>query len=60
MAKLEKEIAKLTADKDRLENVMAAPDFYSRADAARNTQKEYNDLIETLAAKEAEWLAAAG
>lgn len=60
VAKLEKEIAKLTAEKDRLENVMAAPDFYNRADAARNTQKEYNDLIETLAAKEAEWLAAAG
>jgi ATP-binding cassette subfamily F protein 3 len=54
--KLEKEIAKLTAEKEKLENEMSQPGFYDKVDAARNTQKEYDAVIRDLAIKEEKWL----
>ena len=54
--KLEKEIAKLTGQKEKLENDMAQPGFYDRVDAARNTTAEYDDIISRLAAAEEQWL----
>jgi len=54
---LEADIARLTHDKDNLETEMAQGDFYTDADHATQVQKTYTDLLKTLEAHEAEWLA---
>jgi ATP-binding cassette subfamily F protein 3 len=54
--KAEKEIARLTADKDSLEAVMAKPDFYQNKDKSVKIQKEYDAVIAELAKQEEIWL----
>ncbi len=54
--KAEKEIARLTADKDSLEVVMAKPDFYQNKDKSVKIQKEYDAVISELAKQEEIWL----
>lgn len=56
--KAEKEIARLTADKDSLEVVMAKPDFYTNIDKSVKIQKEYDTVIAELAKQEEIWLEA--
>ena len=54
--KAEKEIARLTAEKDSLETVMAKPDFYQNKDKSIKIQKEYDAVISELAKQEEIWL----
>jgi len=54
----EKEMEKLQARKDKLEQEMATPGFYADADRAAAVQKDYAALTEQLAAQEALWLEA--
>ncbi len=54
--KAEKEIARLTAEKDSLESVMAKPDFYQNKDKSVTIQKEYDAVISELAKQEEIWL----
>ncbi|MBI1327391.1 MAG: ATP-binding cassette domain-containing protein [Alphaproteobacteria bacterium] len=56
MAALEKEIAKLHAQKEKFETEMAAPDFYKDTVKSTATQKKYAALIRDLAEKEEGWL----
>jgi ATP-binding cassette subfamily F protein 3 len=56
--KMEKEIARLTKEKDRLESMMAEPDFYTRGEKIAETQKAYNTVVEKLAIEENAWLEA--
>jgi ATP-binding cassette subfamily F protein 3 len=56
--KAEKEIARLTAEKDSLEVVMAKPDFYQNKDKSIKIQKEYDGVISELAKQEEIWLEA--
>lgn len=56
--KAEKEIARLTAEKDSLEVVMAKPDFYQNKDKSIKIQKEYDAVITELAKQEEIWLEA--
>ncbi len=56
--KAEKEIARLTAEKDSLEVVMAKPDFYQNKDKSIKIQKEYDAVIAELAKQEELWLEA--
>ena len=58
LQKLEKEIAKLAADKARIETQMAEPGFYSDSAKARDVQADYTALCARLAEKEEQWLAA--
>ncbi|HCM82963.1 MAG TPA: glycosyl transferase family 1 [Rhodospirillaceae bacterium] len=57
---LEKEIKRLTHDKDNMETEMAHGDFYANQDHAIAVQKSYTELLKLLEAHEAEWLALAG
>lgn len=54
--KAEQEIARLTAEKDSLESVMAKPDFYQNKDKSITIQKEYDAVISELAKQEEIWL----
>lgn len=56
--KAEKEIARLNAEKESLENVMAKPDFYQNTEKSVSIQKEYDLVIKTLAEQEEMWLEA--
>lgn len=56
--KAEKEIARLNAEKESLEAVMARPDFYQNTDKSVKIQKEYDLVIKTLAEQEEVWLEA--
>jgi len=56
--KAEKEIARLNAEKESLEAVMAKPDFYQNTDKSVKIQKEYDLVIKTLAEQEEVWLEA--
>lgn len=56
--KLEKELARLTRDKDALDALIADPAFYTSGKNIVETQQNYNRIVQELAAKEAEWLAA--
>jgi ATP-binding cassette subfamily F protein 3 len=53
---LEKEIATLTAEKSRLETLMAAPEFYNGTHDTVKTQKAYQQIVDGLEVKESEWL----
>ena len=52
----EQEVIRLTAEKDRLENIMAESGFYSNAIKAKSTQSAYDDLLAKLQVQEALWL----
>ncbi len=54
--KAEKDIAKLTATRDKLEADMASPGFYNDSARAAEAQKEHAATSEKLAAAEALWL----
>ena len=58
--KLEKEIAKLNADKDKIEAQMAEPGFYTDQARAQKVQADYAALTAQLAEKEERWLEATG
>ena len=54
----EREMSRLTAEKDRLEAAMAAPGFFKDAQKAAKAQKEHAAVVDKLAAAEAAWLEA--
>lgn len=54
----EKEIARLTAKREKLESLMALPSFYDDRDGAIETQKTYDQTLKDLAEQEALWLEA--
>lgn len=56
--KAEKEIARLTAEKDVLEEAMATPDFYLDNHKAITVQKEYERVVAALSEQEDIWLSA--
>ena len=56
----EKEVSRLTREKETLEKRMAAPGFYDNAVKTRETQHAYNQLLKELEIQEAAWLAATG
>ena len=56
--KAEKEIARLNAEKESLEAVMAKSDFYQNKDKSVQIQKEYDAVIKALAEQEEIWLEA--
>ncbi len=58
--KLEKDIAKLTADKEKLEVQMADGAFFSDQVRAQKIQADYAALCAQLAEKEERWLEATG
>lgn len=53
---LEKEIAALTAEKTKLETLMADPGFYAGGADVATVQKSYQKIVDGLETKEAEWL----
>ncbi len=57
MEKLEKEIARMTQEKARLETQMAAPGFCQDVAGAAAMQTSYSRLTAELEAQEARWLA---
>ncbi len=52
---LEKKIGKLTAEKEKLEQEMAAPDFYNNADKASAAQKRHHQLSSDIETHELQW-----
>jgi len=56
--KAEKEIERLSKEKESLETVMAKPDFYQNQEKSIKIQKEYDLVIKTLAEQEEIWLGA--
>lgn len=54
----EKEIARLTAKREKLESLMAMPSFYDDRDGAIETQKTYDQTVKALSEQEALWLEA--
>lgn len=61
IAKLEKKIAKLEAQKTELETIMSAEGFYTKPHSeTAPVQKKHAKLVEDLESGEAEWLAASG
>jgi ATP-binding cassette subfamily F protein 3 len=60
LSQAEKEIARLTAEKDRLEELMADPGFYNSGSNIAQTQKAYDRILKSLAAEETAWLEAQG
>ena len=52
----EKEVARLTQEKEKLESKMADPSFYADPAEAGKTQKIYDRLLVDLAKQEALWL----
>lgn len=54
--KAEKEIAKLTAEKNSLELDMAKPNFYNNIENSVAVQKEYDRVVTELAKQEEIWL----
>ncbi len=56
--KAEKDLAKWTAEKARMEEQMAAPDFYKDAQKSAEAQKKYNDVLSKIAEAEEIWLTA--
>lgn len=56
--KAEKEIARLSAEKDTLEAAMATPDFYLDNHKAMTVQKEYERVAAALSEQEEIWLSA--
>jgi ATP-binding cassette subfamily F protein 3 len=53
---LEKTIARLTAEKDALDALLADPSFYTSGKNIVETQQNYTKVVRELGAKEAEWL----
>ncbi len=58
LEKMEKDIARLTKEKEKLEAKMAEPDFYTRPQAMIDVQKDYAKVTEELEQYETQWLAA--
>ena len=58
--KAEKEIQRLTAEKEKLEKTMAVPGFYDNVAKSREAQSVYNKLTQELEMQEAVWLEATG
>jgi ATP-binding cassette subfamily F protein 3 len=56
----EKEVARLTKEKEALEKRMAAPGFYDNAIKAREAGLAYDAILKELAEQEAAWLDATG
>ncbi len=56
ISELEKAMAKLTQEKEKLEKEMAAPGFYADNVKSAATQKKYAELSQKIAAEEASWL----
>jgi ATP-binding cassette subfamily F protein 3 len=54
--KAEKEIERLTKQKETLEAIMAQPNFYQNKDKSITIQKEYDVIIKSLAEQEEIWL----
>ncbi len=54
----EKEIVRLTKEKERLEHLMAQPEFYNDGRKVADTQKLYNQILKDLEVKEEIWLSA--
>ncbi len=54
----EKEIARLTSEKEKLETKMAAPGFYDDSKKSRETQDAYNKIIRSIEEQETVWLRA--
>ncbi len=54
----EKEVARLTKEKEKLEAEMAKPGFYNNASESAKTQKSYDAVLADLVTQEAEWLEA--
>jgi ATP-binding cassette subfamily F protein 3 len=52
----EKDVTSLTKEKERLEKLMASPEFYSAGHDVVATQKLYQDTLDKLASCEALWL----
>lgn len=53
---LEKAIARLTAEKETLDALMADPDYYTSGKNIVETQQNYTKITRELEEKEAEWL----
>ncbi len=58
LQKLEKEVIRLTAEKEKLETAMAASGFYDHQDKARQVTEKHKNISEKLATAEEDWLAA--
>jgi ATP-binding cassette subfamily F protein 3 len=56
----EKEIQRLTAEKETLEKTMAVPGFYDNTKKSREAQSAYDKLTKELEIQEAAWLEATG
>jgi ATP-binding cassette subfamily F protein 3 len=54
----EKEIQRLTTEKEKLEKAMAVPGFYDNVAKSRETQSAYDGLTKELEIQEALWLEA--
>ena len=54
----EQAISKLTKEKERLETLMADPDFYKDAAKATDAQKQYAKIVKDLEDREEDWLSA--
>ncbi len=59
-AQAEKEIQRLTKEKETLEKSMAAPGFYDNILKSREVQSTYDKIIKELETQEAAWLEATG
>ncbi len=57
--KLEREVSRLTAEKEKLEDLMADPGFYNGGHNVAAIQKTYNQILTDLAEQEELWLAEA-
>ena len=57
-AQLEKDLAKLGKEREKLEGLMGDTAFYDNAAKAQQTQLQYGQLLKKIEACEAEWLSA--
>lgn len=57
--KIEREVTRLTAEKENLEDQMADPDFYNGGHNVAAIQKTYDQVLKDLAEQEELWLAMA-
>ena len=54
----EREVARLSQEKEKLEDLMADPEFYNGGHNIAATQKTYDQVLKDLAEQEETWLQA--
>lgn len=55
-AEAEKEITRLTQEKEQLEKEMAVPGFYTNSERSRKAQEKYSQILKALEEQETRWL----